>query len=56
MTRPDPAADLRAVFCGAESDISGALCARLDCDGTHQADGGDAWTTTTDDTTPGRTP
>lgn len=35
-----------AVFCGAEHDITGALCSRLAsvCDGQHSADGEDPWT------------
>lgn len=38
-----------AVFCAAEDEISGALCARIDCDGLHSSDGLDAWTEPNDD-------
>lgn len=38
-----------AIFCAAEDEISGALCARIDCDGFHSSDGLDAWTEPNDD-------
>lgn len=48
MTTTDPTPVL-AVFCAAEDAISGALCARIGCDGQHSSDGLDAWTEPNDD-------
>lgn len=34
-----------AIFCGAEHPTTGALCARIACDGHHAEQGEDPWTT-----------
>lgn len=44
-----PTTPVLAVFCAAEDEISGALCARIGCDGLHSSDGLDAWTEPNDD-------
>lgn len=48
MTVEPEARQPLAVFCAAVEPITGALCARIFCDGLHSADGLDAWNNPTD--------